>query len=73
MQSKSLLADEIVLVLRKGHPFIAARDKAAEFLTLAHIRVSQSRADTRFLDDYLAKRKMKREVALTLPHWLTQL
>lgn len=70
VQSKSLLADEIVLVLRKGHPFIAARDKAAEFLTLAHIRVSQSPADTRFLDDYLAKRKMKREVALTLPHWL---
>ena len=70
IRSKSLLADETVLVLRKGHPFITAPDKAAEFVRLAHIRVSQSPADTRFLEDYLAKRNMKRKVLLTLPHWL---
>ena len=70
VQSKSLLADETVLVLRKGHPFIAARNKAVEFLTLAHIRVAQSPADTRFLDDYLMRQKKTRDVVLTLPHWL---
>lgn len=70
IRSETLLADETVLVLRKGHPFISAPNKATEFLRLAHIRVSQSPADTRFLDDYLAKRNMRRKVLLTLPHWL---
>jgi DNA-binding transcriptional LysR family regulator len=70
VQSKGLLPDQIVLVLRKGHPFITAKNQVGEFLELAHIRVSQSPADTRFLDDYLARRKLKRHVVLTLPHWL---
>lgn len=70
IQSQELIPDQIVLVLRKGHPFMTAKNKVAEFLKLPHIRVSQSPADTRFLDDYLTKRKLKRHIVLTLPHWL---
>lgn len=73
IQSKALMPDQIVLVLRRDHPFIATRDKAKAFLRLAHIRVSQSPADTRFLDDYLSSRKLKRDIVLTLPHWLAAL
>jgi DNA-binding transcriptional LysR family regulator len=70
IQSMDLAADEVVLVLRKGHPFLKKKNEAPAFLNLKHIWVSQSPADTRFLDDHLAKLKMRRQIVLTLPHWL---
>jgi DNA-binding transcriptional LysR family regulator len=70
VQSRALLADEVMLVLRPDHPYLGARNKGVAFQTLRHIRVSQSPNDTRFLDGYLARRNLPREVVLTLPHWL---
>jgi DNA-binding transcriptional LysR family regulator len=70
IQSMDLAPDEVVLVLRKGNPFLQKKNDATEFLKLKHIWVSQSPADTRFLDDHLAKMKLRRQIVLTLPHWL---
>jgi DNA-binding transcriptional LysR family regulator len=70
IQSMDLAPDEVVVVLRKNHPFLRKKNEATEFLRLRHIWVSQSPADTRFLDDHLAKLKLRRQIVLTLPHWL---
>ena len=70
LQRTDLVPDQMVLALRKGHPFMTVKDKAKGFMDLQHIRVSQSPADTRFLDDYLARRNLRRQVVVTLPHWL---
>jgi DNA-binding transcriptional LysR family regulator len=41
------------------------------FLELQHLKVAQSPLDTRFIDDDLARRKLKRDIVLNVQHWLS--
>ncbi len=70
IRAQPLLPDHMVCVLRKGHPAAARLLTGERFLALRHVRVAISPTDSRFVDDVLAAEGKRRQVAMTLPHWL---
>jgi DNA-binding transcriptional LysR family regulator len=70
IRSAKLLPDRMVCLLRAGHPLAAGKLTLAKFLSARHLRVAMSPTDIRFVDDVLAAQGLRREVALTVPHWL---
>jgi len=70
IRSEPLFVDRMVCVMRRSHP-LARRELTLEsFLAQRHLRVAMSPTDLRFVDDVLAQRKLERQVALNVPHWL---
>jgi DNA-binding transcriptional LysR family regulator len=63
----SLLDDEIVLVMRKGHPAGRRALTPAEFAALGQIEISSSLDDTSFIDQWLADQGLARQIALRTP------
>src|SRR3954469_6809097 len=56
----SLLGDDFVLVLRKGHPAAENRELSMEqFAALSHLSISSVAYNTDFIDQALARRKLK--------------
>ena len=53
-----------------GHPLAAQRLTLERFLAADHLRVAMSPTDKRFVDDALAARDLRRNVVMTVPHWL---
>jgi DNA-binding transcriptional LysR family regulator len=65
---RSLLHDDFVVVLRKGHPAAAARELSIEqFAMLPHLEISSVPYETDFVDRTLARRKMTRRIQLRAP------
>ncbi|TFV49676.1 LysR family transcriptional regulator [Bradyrhizobium niftali] len=70
IKSVVLMKDRMVCVMREGHP-LAQRPLTMEtFLQAAHLKVSMSPTDLRFVDDVLARQGLTRRVAVNVPHWL---
>jgi DNA-binding transcriptional LysR family regulator len=64
----SLLQDDFVIVLRKGHPVASARELSIEkFATLSHLAISSVPYATDFVDQALARRKLTRRIQLRAP------
>jgi DNA-binding transcriptional LysR family regulator len=64
----SLLEDDFVLVLRKGHPATASRELSMErFAALSHLTISSVAYNTDFIDQALARRRLKRRIQLRAP------
>jgi DNA-binding transcriptional LysR family regulator len=63
----SLLHDDFVVVLRKDHPAAARKLSMEVFAELSHLVVSSVRYGTDFIDEALARRKLKRRVQLRAP------
>ncbi len=70
IKSVVLMKDRMVCVMREDHP-LAQRPLTMEtFLQAAHLKVSMSPTDLRFVDDVLARQGLARRVAVNGPHWL---
>jgi len=65
---RQLLQDEFVAVLRKNHPATGVRELSVEtFAALGHLEISSVHHATDFVDKALARRKLKRRIALRAP------
>jgi DNA-binding transcriptional LysR family regulator len=65
---QSLLQDDFVLLLRKGHPAAAARELSMEkFAALSHLEISSVPYATDFVDQALARRRLTRQIQLRAP------
>jgi DNA-binding transcriptional LysR family regulator len=65
---KRLLQDEFVAVLRKNHPMTTARELSLDRLAaLPHLEISSINPPTGFIEKALARRKLKRRIALRAP------
>jgi len=63
-----LLQDEFVAVLRKNHPATTTRELSIEkFAALQHLEISSVHHATDFIDQVLARRKLRRRIALRAP------
>jgi DNA-binding transcriptional LysR family regulator len=69
IRSVELLEDEMVCIMRSDHPAASHPLTLKRFLALKHIRIVQTASDTRFVDEHLS-REPRRQVALSIPHWL---
>jgi DNA-binding transcriptional LysR family regulator len=64
----SLLQDDFVLLLRKGHPAAGVRELSLEkFAALSHLEISSVPYVTDFVDQALARRKLTRQIKLRAP------
>ncbi|HWG04100.1 MAG TPA: LysR family transcriptional regulator [Beijerinckiaceae bacterium] len=64
----SLLQDDFVIVLRKGHPAAGVQDLSMElFAGLSHLEISSVPYATDFVDKALARRKLTRRIQLRAP------
>jgi DNA-binding transcriptional LysR family regulator len=70
IRSEVLFRDRMVCVMRRSHSLARRALDLKRFLAQRHLKVSMSPADLRFVDDVLARRGIKRNVALNVPHWL---
>jgi DNA-binding transcriptional LysR family regulator len=66
--TRPLFEERFVCILRKGHPAAQAPLDLAAFLALSHLLVSPENERFGLVDAALAKRGLKRRLALTLPH-----
>lgn len=65
-----LFDDHVVCLARHDLAIERHLQDAEAFVELPQIRVSQSPIDDRFADRQLREKGLKRDVALTVPHWL---
>lgn len=65
--TQPLFEERFVCVLRRGHPAASGRLDLAEFMGLSHLLVSPENERFGRVDAALAKRNLKRRIALTLP------
>ncbi len=70
IRSAPLLPDRMCCVMGASHPLAAQRLTLEHFLAADHLRVAMSPTDKRFVDDALAARDLRRNVVMTVPHWL---
>lgn len=69
VRSRRLLADEIVVLMRPGHPCANEPMTAELYAALPHVKLSQSATGTTVIDDVLAARGLKRHMAMTVANW----
>jgi DNA-binding transcriptional LysR family regulator len=70
IRSEVMLHDRMVCMMRRGHPLARQELDLKRFLAYRHLKVSMSATDLRFVDDVLARRQLRRDVALNVPHSL---
>ena len=64
----SLLQDDFVVVLRKDHPATGTRELSlVKFSALSHLAISSVQYATDFIDQALARRKLRRRIQLRAP------
>lgn len=64
----SLLQDDFVVVMRKGHPAAGVRELSMEaFAALSHLAISSVPYATDFVDQALARRRLTRRIQLRAP------
>jgi len=71
-EARRLYDEDFVVAMRKGHRF-ARSPTIAAFCAAHHLLVSLSGDPRGFVDDLLAKRGLKRRIALTVPTFMTAL
>lgn len=71
-EARRLYDEDFVLAMRKGHAFARAPTRAA-FSQSQHLLVSLSGEPHGFVDEMLAKRDLKRRIALTVPNFMMAL
>ena len=64
----SLLEDEFVVVMRRGHPASRRPLSPAGLAALRHLDISSSDEDSDFVDRWLAERKLARRIVLRAPY-----
>jgi len=69
VRSQRLLADEIVVLMRRDHPRAHEPMTAELYAELPHVKLSQSATGTTVIDDALAARGLKRHMAMTVASW----
>lgn len=69
--SEALFTDRLVCIMRKDHSLNQTALSMDGFLGAHHLHVATTAADVRFVDDVLAGNKLARNIAVTIPHWLT--
>jgi DNA-binding transcriptional LysR family regulator len=70
IRAEPLMQDRMCCAMGAAHPLAVAPLTLAGFLDAAHLRVSMSPTDARFVDGWLAERGHRRKVALNVPHWM---
>jgi DNA-binding transcriptional LysR family regulator len=70
IKSADFYQDRMVCVMRPEHPAAKTPMTLEAYLALDHIKVAQSLADRRFIDDELARLHVVRRVPLLVQHWL---
>ena len=66
--SKLLIEDPFVLVMRRGHPAAEAVLSPSVLAGLSHLQISSSGEDTSFLDAWLGERGLARKLDLRAPN-----
>ena len=69
VRSQRLLADEIVVLMRRDHPRADEPMTAQLYAGLPHVKLSQSATGTTVIDDALAARGLERHMAMTVASW----
>jgi len=69
VRSQRLLADEIVVLMRRDHPRANDPMTAELYADLPHVKLSQSATGTTVIDDALAARGLERHMAMTVASW----
>jgi len=69
VRSQRLLADEIVVLMRRDHPQADAPMTAELYAQLPHVKLSQSATGTTVIDDALTARGLERHMAMTVASW----
>jgi DNA-binding transcriptional LysR family regulator len=69
VRSQRLLADEIVVLMRRDHPRAGEPMTAELYAELPHVKLSQSATGTTVIDDALAARGLRRHMAMTVASW----
>ena len=62
--------DEFVVVMNKRHPLAKQEMTVEAYVTLVHLKVAASAIGTNLIDDALARRGLKRDIAMRVPSWL---
>lgn len=70
IHSEILFEDRMCCVMSRRNPLAAKRLTMKRFLDAAHLKVSMSPTDIRFVDNVLARMGLQRRVIVNLPHWL---
>ena len=70
MRSEALMQDRMCCAMGAAHPLAGTRLTLDRFLAASHLRVAMSPTDKRFVDDELAARGLRRNVVMTVPHWM---
>lgn len=60
-----LLEDEMICIMRKGHPAAKRPLTLKVFLALKHVQIAQS-----IVDEDFAKQHLSRDIVLNIQHWL---
>jgi DNA-binding transcriptional LysR family regulator len=71
-EARRLFEEDFVVAMRKGHRFARSRTLAA-YCRSKHLLVSLSGDARGFVDEFLAKRGLKRRIALTVPTFMMAL
>jgi len=66
VRTVDLLDDEMICLMRQGHPAAQQPLTLKALLALRHIKISQS-----IFDENLAKQQLTREIMLHIPQWLS--
>jgi DNA-binding transcriptional LysR family regulator len=67
---KILFADKFVCVLSQNHPLIQDQISLAEYVKADHLLVSVKEDGTGRVDELLAQKNLKRNIAVTIPNFL---
>jgi DNA-binding transcriptional LysR family regulator len=68
---RELYTPRFVCIARKGHPHIRGRLTLKTFCTVGHVATFYPGHGPGLIDAVLAERGLKRNVRLSLPHWLS--
>ena len=69
--SEPVITDRLVCIMRPQHPLTSGELTLDAFLNIGHLHVATSSSDVRFVDDLLSGKRLRRNIAVTIPHWLT--
>lgn len=69
IRAEPLMQDQMCCAMGASHPLASLPLTLARFLGSAHLKVSMSPTDARFVDGWLAAHGQQRKVVLNVPNW----
>lgn len=70
LQSRQLITERLVCVVREGHPLTRGRLTLQRFAAAQHVLIAPRGRPGGPIDDALAERGLQRQVAVAVPHFL---